>query len=82
MDSSDTHSPAAIEIRSVALFAMCIVTLHLSEFIFLCIAVYNKSITTSGFSKVLPNFADELLAVSLQISVYGSSGSAVIYLMF
>lgn len=61
---------------------MYIVTLHQREFIFLCIAVYNKRILKSGFSKVLPNFAHELLAASLQISVYGSSGSAVIYLMF
>lgn len=61
---------------------MYIVTLHLSECIFLCIAVYNKRILKSRFSKVLPNFADELLTASLQISVYGLSGSAVIYLMF
>ena len=61
---------------------MGVVTLHLSECIFLCIAVYNKSITMSRFSKVLPNFADELLTASLQLSVYGSSVSAVIYLMF
>lgn len=46
------------------------VTLHQREFIFLCIAVYNKSIPTSRFSKVLLNFADELLTASLQISVY------------
>ena len=47
---------------------------HLSEFIFLCITVYNKRIPTSRFSKVLLNFADELLTASLQITVYGSSG--------
>lgn len=44
--------------------------------------MYNKSISKSRFSKVLPNFADELLMASLQISVYWSSGSDVICFMF
>ena len=39
----------------------------------------NKSISKSRFSKVLLNFADELLIVSLQISVYWLSGSDVIF---
>lgn len=43
--------------------------------------MYNKSISKSRFSKVLPNFADELLMASLQISVYWSSGSDVICFM-
>ena len=42
--------------------------------------MYNKSISKSRFSKVLLNFADELLIASLQISVYWLSGSDVIYL--
>ena len=49
------------------------VTLHLSECFFLSIAVYNKRIPKSRFSKVLPNFAHELLTASLQITVYGSN---------
>ena len=32
--------------------------------------MYNKRILKGGFSKVLPNFADELLTASLQLSVY------------
>lgn len=44
--------PAAVEIRSVGLLAMGTVTLHLSEIFFLCIAMYNKSISKSRLSKV------------------------------
>ena len=40
----------------------------------------NKSISKSRFSKVLLNFADELLIASLQISVYWLSGSDVMLL--
>ena len=40
----------------------------------------NKSISKSRFSKVLLNFADELLIASLQISVYWLSGSDVKFL--
>ena len=40
------------------------------NFIFLCIAMYNKSISKSRFFKILPIFADELLMTSLQIFVY------------
>ena len=40
----------------------------------------NKSISKSRFSKVLPNFADEPLIASLQISVYWLSGSDVMLL--
>ncbi len=39
--------------------------------------MYNKSISKSRFSKVLLNFADELLIASLHISVYWLSGSDV-----
>ena len=41
--------------------------------------MYNKSISKSRFSKVLLNFAEELLIESLQISVYWLSGSDVIF---
>ncbi len=41
--------------------------------------MYNKSISKSRFSKVLLNFADELLIASLQISVYWLSGSDFIF---
>ena len=44
--------------------------------------MYNKSISKSRFSKVLPNFADELLMASLLISLYWLSGSDVICFMF
>ena len=40
--------------------------------------MYNKSISKSRLSKVLFNFADELLIASLHISVYWLSGSDVI----
>ena len=42
--------------------------------------MYNKSISKRRFSKVLPNFADELLIAYLQISVYWLSGSDVMLL--
>ncbi len=42
--------------------------------------MYNKSISNSRFSKVLLNFADELLIASLQISVHWLSGSDVMLL--
>ena len=42
--------------------------------------MYNKSISKSRFSKVLLNFADELLIASLLISVYWLSGSDVMLL--
>ena len=42
--------------------------------------MYNKSISKSRFSKVLLNFADELLIESLQISVYWLSVSDVMLL--
>ena len=41
--------------------------------------MYNKSISKSRFSKVLLNFADELLIASLQIPVYWLSGSDFIF---
>lgn len=57
---------------------------HLSKinFAMYVLAMYNKSISKSRFSKVLPNFADELLMASLQISLYWLSGSDVIFFIF
>ena len=43
--------------------------------------MYNKSISKSRFSKVLLNFADELLIASLQISVHWLSGSDAMLLV-
>lgn len=48
------------------------------KFIFLCIVSYNKSTSKSRFSKGMPNYADELLIASLQISEYRLAGSEVI----
>ena len=40
--------------------------------------MYNKSISKSRVSRVLPNFVDELLMAFLQISVYLLNGSDII----